>query len=242
MSESTITPVRTSKDLVNCFDIHDGSDQRSGFNSDNENARESQQKEKVPSYQNWRENLMMESDDLKSESKAKKSLTQELSKSIPDKNTSSKKSKNIDLLLRHSPQKMKINPQVPVLSYSHLQKSPMTSKSKESKGMFSSKKQKPSELNGSAKQKKGNATSRLVSSDLKETYLSSVHKEASIQNALSNNTDLIKEVEKNKEELKSKKSRLEGLEKEIVSISDKMTKYRNETNEIIEQLQSRIQE
>jgi len=71
--------------------------------------------------------------------------------------------------------------------------------------------------------------------EVKTTYMQLEPEEVDLQR-------MIQDVQANKEDIANKKQRLRDLEEEIVLINEKWLNYKDETNDIINQLKERIQE
>ena len=241
MSDST--PVCTTKDIVTGFEIQDHSAPKSGLNSENGHISDFNQKETIPTYQDFKDNLAEETN-VAVEQSAKKyeSAYRSAQRSSPKKG--GKHKAKPDLLVSYSPLKPKQTPSKPVLSRAktHAPKSPLISGAKKSKLASTTKKSKPKLHHGFSSDvpQQMAATHRRLRTDIQDGFMSTGNKASSIGHSPVSYHGLAQEVEENKKEIDSKKQRLVDLESEIYEMSDKMNKYQTETAEITEQLKQRI--
>ena len=211
MSETT--PIRTSKDLVNCFDIQRTDEVK--LENFIEDVEELQHKQSIPSYQEWRDNLMTEDINEIIESSPAVLLQMPQSKFTKTSMKSEKTAKTVtsaELVLRHSPQKIKNFAHMPLMSSAS--KSKIANKAKEMEQYSSNKQASVSKL-------KTNEASHLKR-DSANTKSGSKIKTIQLETEVVGLQDFIKQVQDNKEAISSKKQKLRDLEEQIVSISDKM--------------------
>jgi hypothetical protein len=243
MSEST--PIRTSKDYVREFEIQDSSNYKDDKFSSHNKTSDINQRASLQSYNDWRENLTEERDAILIESSSKgrsESRPDGISKTTrKSAKTSARNKSNIGTLTRISPQKLKTPANLPILSQSNSTKSPLTSRAKN--GVRHSEKKHTLPLNkGYSVEARVNLHNQLtVNAELRD-YNQIEKVPLTSQNSVLANYEYIREVDENKQEIAQKKQRLRDLEEEIVTISDKMMSYQNETDEIIADLQQRIKE
>lgn len=225
MSESTpiYTPTRTANEVENGFPQNQEPwEETKGIdeNNDDENELEARQ-----SYQEWRDTMM------------------EDEKSTASKKSNKKQKKNIELLTGMTPSKILNSARKPVLGQTHSAKTPLN-------GMRNTKNAKTTKKNGKGKLEKvfsedpkcDDYDQLAISTGSHERDdMTDLQPYASKNSAMSN-FDMIQDVDQNKKDIAAKKQRLKDLEEEIVTISDKMTLYQKETNEIIEDLNERIEE
>lgn len=235
MSEST--PIVNSKEIAKYFNIDEeekGEDLSNHHSHDEDNNRETMQ-----SYQEWRDKLMDDNDEIYIESSSKV-FTENRNKRSKNVKNSPKKGLNGNELYKNlSPQKLKNSAMLPVLAQNYSSKSPLTSRS--SKGPKSARKNGPKLFKGQSANPELTMKNKLAlnidnssaNEDMKKPPLTS-------NNSVLANYELIREVDEGKKEIQQKKQRLRDLEDEIVGISEKMVSYQNETNEIIEELRERI--
>ena len=212
MSEST--PVRTTKDLANCFDIQRTEEAK----QDNfiEPIDELNPKQSIPTYQEWRDNLMVEEKNDAIESSPAVLIEMPYSKLSKTSQKSDKAGKTMtsaELVLRYSPTKIK--------NFAHMPLASSTSKGKQVS--------KPKDLEYSSH--KPNSVSKFevngesnfkAKRDSLKGRQSSKPQTIQLETEVVGVEDLIKQVQDNKSEISSKKQRLRDLEEQIVSISDKM--------------------
>jgi hypothetical protein len=243
MSEST--PIVNSKETAGYFDIRDEEDFKHQDLSYHARSNDMRQSDVIKSCQDWKEGHYRENEAILIETSSKD--RREMSDS-PDslKKKSQKKSQkgksNMEKLTNLSPTKLKTSALLPVLRQNSSTKSPLTCKSLQ--GSQSARKQNgPKLFKGMSVNPAANFNNQLtLNTDVRDTYLHSEKPPLTGQNSVLANFELIREVDENKQDVIDKKQRLRDLEEEIVAISEKMLNYQNETNEIIEELQTRIVE
>jgi len=242
MSEST--PIVNSKDIKKNFNIN-MDDNSKDFGTDiNDRSLESNKKQTTQTYNDWRDLLIDDNNEMRIETSSKGKSEQKsinISKTAKKTSKKNKKASNIEMLTRLSPTKLKNKIGVPVLANSQSAVSPLSNR--KINGSQSARKQHPHALTkGLSVDPSKNMYNKLtLNTDLKGANYTD-RGLLSAQNSVLANYDLIKEVDQNKIDIKEKKQRLRDLEEEIVSISDKMTAYQNETDEIIGDLKERINE
>lgn len=241
MSEST--PVMTSKNIKNNFEIRCDENSKDYASDVNDRSSDYNKRQTTQTYQDYRDRLMDDNDEMRIETSSKgKSEQKSVNMSKTANKTPKKNNKlsTIEKLARLSPSKLKSKIGVPVLAQSHSDISPLSQKMHI--GAQSARKNYPPLSKGMSVDP-GKATYNMLTlnTDLKggnQTDRGAL----SATNSVLANYDLIKEVDQNKKDIADKKQRLRDLEDEIVNISDKMTAYQSETDEIISDLKARIEE
>jgi len=227
MNDSTpiVTPTRTAKDAIQCFDIdHNYLEEVKGISEHitTENGMDTKQ-----SYQDFK--------DIARDNKKSFNTSQRSSKK------GAKERSNIELLTGMTPSKILKSAKKPVLLQKKSTKSPLNGKR--------SNKNKSSKMNGRGNLEKvfsedpnvEDCNQLAIGADsVQENNTEKIP--YTEKNSITSNYDLIHQVDEGKEDIHAKKQRLRDLENEIVSISDKMTSYKEETDEIIEDLKQRIVE
>lgn len=243
MSEST--PIRTSKDFVREFEIQDSSNYKDYKFSSHNKTSDINQRASLQSYNDWRENLTegREAILIESSSKGKSDSRPESVDKNARKSTkkSARNKSNLETLTRFSPQKLKTPANLPILSQSNSTKSPLTSRAKNGVRHSEKKHTLPLSKGYSVEARVGLHNQLTLNADIRDQNQTEKVPLTS-QNSVLANYELIREVDENKQDIAQKKQRLRDLEEEIVTISDKMMSYQNETNEIIADLQQRIKE
>lgn len=160
---------------------------------------------------------------------------------------SSKKSirnnSNIELLTGLSPKKLLNTAKKPVLSYKNkTSKTPLNGSGKKGFTQSANKVNKLGSSRGINENPKTNDFNKLtIHTEFENGKANSVKPPLSARNSVLANYDLIQQVDQNKLEIGEKRQNLKDLEEEIVIISGQILTYQNETNEIIEELQNRIE-
>jgi hypothetical protein len=235
MSDST--PIVNSREIVKYFNINED-EKEQGF-SDHHSHDDDNNRETMQSYQEWRDKLMDENDEIYIESSSK-GYTENKNKRQKNVKKSPKKCLNGNQLYKNlSPQKSKNSEMLPVLSKSQSGRNPLTSRSSKYNG--SAKKNGPKLFKGLSANPEITMKNKLtLNSDINDLHGDAGKLTLTSQNSVLANYELIREVDEGKKEISQKKQRLRDLEEEIVGISEKMINYQNETNEIIEELHERI--
>jgi len=133
MSEST--PIRTTKDITNCFQLQGTEEAKHSNQSEGEDMTDPNQIVAIPSYQEWRDSLMKEKPDsvkdLSSKNRSDKKQPPLSKVARKQKRNGGSTVMNSELVLGHSPKKIKNFAQLQVSS--HRSKSPLTSRVKADK-------------------------------------------------------------------------------------------------------------
>ena len=214
MSDST--PVRTSKEIAQFFDITEENTNKIEYDSINDRNLEFNPKESAPTYEDFKVELAEDADVLMQESAKKydSNATKSLHKTPMTK--SGMKKSRVELIYGPSPLKVKESPKVSILSKSVLDKSPLASKPNDQKKVFTAKKSKAKLFNGLGNSAKANKkTHRALKSEMVGDYMNFEQKLNSPENTKAIKSDLVREIEENKIDIKAKKQRLDDLEVEI---------------------------
>lgn len=164
MSETT--PIRTAKDFVNGFEFTDRTDPH--FRG---NDLETHQKETIPSYQDFKDNLMIETDEVNLHSAHKYDSDFKSSIKTPSK-ASPKKLSKADLVLKHNRNSLLNSDRKPVLSSTmKVPKTPMSTKFQNSKIATTVKKSKPQLAKSKTHiQQAGHLTERFLETEFRSKF------------------------------------------------------------------------
>jgi hypothetical protein len=232
MSDSTpnATPMVTANDTVGAFEILDGD--VSPVIQVNEYPFIESSLERKQSYVEWRNALM---DD---------GINSNLSEKSPKKSIRHKSKSNLELLTQLSPTKLYNTVKKPTAAS---KKTSKTLKNRNKKNVLAQSANISNILeicHGYSEDPNAADYNKLtVQTRFEGRKMNSNEKPPlSHRSNISVNHNWIQQVDQGKSAIASKKQKLRDLEEEIIIISDKMIAYQNETDEIIEDLQKRIQE
>lgn len=224
--EAVETPVRNAKKLADKIGTE------TNYDADNNDSIEptplNRELVGTSSYQEWNDSPIQ---DTKGTSNKKKSSKKHRSKVH-----------NMGILNGMTPSKILESAKKPVLSTAKKSKTPLNRTKKSKGGKSSGEKEKKSLEKVFSDSPNCKNFDKLAISAESENGNRTEEQFYTTNTPVISKYDMIQSVDENKDQIKAKKQRLKDLEEEILQITEKMTSYQTETDEIISDLQQRIAE